>query len=368
MNTTRDRLLFAALKAALFEEACNQEPFDAITNDEWTQLFELSAKQGVLALTWDGVQRLITAGVIPATSTPDRTLKLRWALNVEQVEAKYQKQQKVLESLAAFYGEHGIRTLLLKGYGLSLCYPQPNHRPCGDIDIWLFGKQEEADTLLSLKKGVKIDVDKHHHTTFHIGGVMVENHYDFINIHSHRSNREVEAELKRLVVEEPTEKTAVNGVVVELPSPNFNALFLLRHAAGHFAAEEIAIRHIADWAMFVERYHDQINWQWLVATAKYQRMEKFLYCIHAIAVDYLGLKSDKLPEFPRDGALEARVLQEILQPEYSKELPQSLIRRILYKTRRWWGNRWKHRIVYREGLFSTFIQQVWSHLLKPKTI
>lgn len=38
--------------------------------------------------------------------------------------------------------------MVLKGYGLGKNYPAPNHRPCGDIDIWNFGRQEEVDALI----------------------------------------------------------------------------------------------------------------------------------------------------------------------------------------------------------------------------
>lgn len=43
--------------------------------------------------------------------------------------------------------------MVLKGYGLSLNYLKPSHRPCGDIDIWLFGKQKEADDARGTSQG-----------------------------------------------------------------------------------------------------------------------------------------------------------------------------------------------------------------------
>ena len=125
-----------------------------------------------------------------------------------------------------------------EGYGLSLNYPIPNHRPCGDIDIWLFedvimpngdikriSAQQKADNLLREHFQIPIDNDKHHHTVFYIDGVMVENHYDFFNIYAHRSNREIEAQLQKLILDE-MEPVEIDDTKIFLPSPDFHALFL----------------------------------------------------------------------------------------------------------------------------------------------
>lgn len=129
--------------------------------------------------------------------------------------------------------------MLLKGYGVSLDYPIPAHRPCGDIDIWLFGQQEHADALLHREKGTAINLEKHHHTVFSLDGITVENHYDFLNVHAHASNREIEKKLQELAAE-PEKKVLLGEAPLYLPSVDFNALFLLRHTAGHFAAEKSA--------------------------------------------------------------------------------------------------------------------------------
>ena len=76
-----------------------------------------------------------------------------------------------------------------------------------------------------------------------------------------------------------------------------------------------------------------------------------------------------IPAFDRDPALEERVLADILQPEFSETPPAGgLLRTVWFRTRRWWCNRWKHRIVYSEGLLWTFLVQVRSHLMKPHSL
>ena len=338
--------------------------------------------QGVVAVVWDNIQQAISDGLIPIEQQPAKAQKSKWALATEQVERKYARQKVVIAKLARFFAEHDIKMMILKGYGLSLNYPLPNHRPCSEIDIWLFEEQktadgtikrysvqQKADNLLREHFNIEVDEDKHHHTVFYVDGVMVENHYDFLNIHAHRSNRVIETRLQALAQQE-MEVIDVEENVVYLPSPDFHALFMLRHSASHFAAERIVIRHLLDWRYFVEKYAKKIDWAGLNAIAEQMNMHRFLNCMNAICVDKLGLPSESVPVFERDKMLEERVWNEILQPEFAEEKPKNAgyIKSWSYMFRRWWANRWKHRIVYNEGLASTFIVQVWSHLLKPKTL
>lgn len=343
--------------AALFE-----------SKPDWATVCALASAQGVLSVAWDGLQHLTAGGRLPADCRPDHAQKMQWAYSVDRMERCYARQSSVLGKLAGFYAGHGIRMLLLKGCGLSLNYPVPAHRPCGDIDIWLFGKQREADAFLRAEKGIGIDEGKHHHTVFQVNGVMVENHYDFLNVHSHASNREIEHRLRALAAEEG-ETICLSGEKIFLPSPDFNALFLLRHAAVHFAAVKMGLRQVLDWALFVQRYHTRIDWPQLERIAREQNMTRFLNCMNALSIDCLGISPDCFPPFERDRALEARVLHDIFYPRLAEAAPGGGIAGVLiHKCRRWWANRWKHRMVYREGLLRTFFVQLYSHLLKPDSL
>lgn len=356
-------ILFSALRSALFGVEVDASIFQNISSEEWQQLFQNAAHHGIIAIVYDVVSQL------PQESQPPRNIRLQWALSAEYIASRYYRQKDIIEMLAKFYGKHGIKMMLLKGYSLSIYYPMPEHRECGDIDIWLYGQQQKADKLLNELNGVEIDKDKHHHTTFVIDGIMVENHYDFLNIHAHPSNRDIEQELQQLSKEDAGIEHYMGDTVVMLPPANLNALFLLRHAAAHFAAVEICLRHIIDWVLFVKNNYADIDWSWLYDVAERHNMEKFLNCLNAISVEYFGLDGNMLPEFERNAELELRVFNDIVSPEFSERMPsKGILHRLVFRYRRWWANRWKHHIVYREGLLKTFIVQIYSHLLKPKSL
>ncbi len=336
-------------------------------SDEWRKIYDLGVKQGVAAQLFDGLQNQICGGKIATNDLPPHKDLTRWLAHSLQVEKVHRKHEKVIAKLAGFYASYGIRMMVIKGYGLSFLYPLPNHRPCGDIDIWLYGEQERADRLLHKEYGVNIEKSDEHHSVFHIDGVMVENHRNFLDVHSHLSNKEVEYELREQL---KTDCNAidVDGTTVYLPPANFNALFLLRHAAGHFAAAEIALRHVTDWAMFVKRYHEAIDWDWLCEFASKQNMLRFMQCLNGICVDYIGLSENFFPKWERDKALEERIMSDILYPVYEDKsaLYQNFLKDYFYRFRRWWGQRWKHKLVYKESLLISFLVLLRSHFVKPK--
>ena len=208
---------------------------------------------------------------------------------------------------------------------------------------------------------------KEHHTTFDVDGIMVENHYDFVNTQTHASNARLERLFKQYAAQ-PGESVAVGGVAVYLPSEQLNALFLLRHAAVHFAAINIGLRHVVDWCVFVAHCHGRVDWTALYAAAREAGMVGFLDCLNAVCIDYLGLDAPSLPAFERDAELEKRVLDEILSPAFSGERPEGLLRVVRFKARRWWTNRWKHRLVFDEGLAGAFVRSAWAHLKRPQSI
>ena len=151
-------------------------------NINWQSLYPLALHQGVSAILLDAI------GLLPEDVRPAKSVLLQWIGQAMMMERMYARHKERIASLAELYGQRGIRMLLLKGYGCSLCYPKPKHRPMGDIDVYMFGKKDEADALIEKKLGVKVHREYHKHSTFNYGGVEVENHAKFIDDVSHKSN------------------------------------------------------------------------------------------------------------------------------------------------------------------------------------
>lgn len=335
---------------------------------DWVKIKALAERQEMTALVLDGLDAVKGEGLSAKGSDISLQMKLEWIGEVLQnYEGRYAAYEKAIGELAGFYNSHGYKMMVLKGYACSLNWPNPKHRHCGDIDIWQFGYYKEADASLSKEYGIKIDNGHHHHTVFEWKGFSVENHYDFLNVHHHKSNVDLERILKELG-QDDNHIVVVNGQKVYLPSANLHALFLLRHSMSNFAAAGMTLRQLLDWAFFVEKHGKEIDWDWLEDTLEKYGMKRLYDVYNAICVGNLGFDVNFFPRVQFDPELKDRVLNDILSPEFSEVEKGGYVKRAFYKFRRWRANAWKHELCFKESMWSAFWSGVWSHLLKPKSI
>ena len=338
--------LMALLRVALGNEAPGAVGFDfgGLGLDDWKALKKLSVRQCVPAIVLDGVQALVQEGVDVHPEIDEEgwsVFYLGWVGLVMRMEQEYEGYAHSLRHLAELYGSHGFRMMVLKGYGLSLNYPRPNHRPTGDLDIYLFGRQQEGDEMLR-REGIEVDTSHHHHTTFVFEGLFVENHYDFLNLYSHLGNRRVEKELRKRCWACRPDPEMPN---VYYPTNDFNTLFLLRHMGAHFAAEKMTLRQLLDWALSPQVDMDEEF-----------GMHEYRQIVNAICNGKLGFE---LPVEEVDAALVERVFADMMHPYERDHLT------LWFRLRRWFANRWKNRLFYQENLFATFWVQLWSHIVRP---
>ncbi len=359
----------------------NEVPFDPdLKGIDWQAVIDRAGSHGLDAVAWDGLQALYEKQPWLAEALDESLgeIKYDWLALTLQAEQDYDAYERTLGELAAFYNEEGFPVMILKGYGLSLDYPVPRHRPTGDIDIYLFGRWKEADRMLSHRTGIRIDTSKHHHSTFSFGGRLVENHFDLLNIYARPSNRRLEPLLKELAARAPAE-WKISAARILLPGADFNALFLLRHAAGHFASVDISLRHVLDWLLFVRAHGAEVDWDALYAILRRENMDRYANSLNAIGVRYLGFDpaifpavksgqaSEPAPAFETDNALVDRILEEILHPAYTDKEDGTLAHSLRVKTARWWSNRWKYRLVFADSLPAAFLHSLFAKFLKPKS-
>lgn len=335
---------------------------DAVSPEvDWQAIGTLANQHGLAAIIIDGIEKL------PDAKRPPKEVLLQWiGETLQGYEYRYELYQRAISELARGYNAQGYKMMILKGYACSINWPKPEHRPCGDIDIWQFGKQKEADKELR-EKGIEVDNSHHHHSVFNWGEFIVENHYDFINVYHHQSNRGLEAIFKDLGADD-SHSVEVKGEKVYLPSPNLHALFLLKHTMNDFTSFSVYLKQLLDWAFFVEKHTKVIDWNWLSVLMEKYHMIEFFNTINAICVEDLGFSPSIFTSVQFKPELKDRVLDDILCPKYTAAEPSFILSRLIYKFRRWKSNGWKHELCYNESMWSAFWSGVWSHILKPRSI
>lgn len=345
-------VLYKLVRIALGKE----EDFSLPCGIDWRKVVDLSYEQGVAAIAVDGLQKLYDCQPnleLELDSPELETLKYEWFGSCFDAEQNYAKHLGVIEKLASLYNAQSIPMLLMKGYGLSLNYPVPNHRPSGDIDVYLLGYGSFGDQMAQKFFKCKVKQNEDKHSVFSIDGISVENHACFVNDTVHPSlkglNEFFVAEAEKSVEHQ------VGGARILLPSAMFNALFLPFHCAGHFVHGEATIRQLCDWACFVKRYGSEVDWNTVRALSEKYGFLKFYCCLNGIVKDYLGVPAGCLPDWPRDRKLEQRAMNEILTPPKSCTTLAS-------KVLRFFSSGWKYRMVHNDSMLPTSFRLAKSYL------
>ena len=324
------QLLISLAKSEIWPEAFLGQNSFLLSNEQinscladlepsgWNHLFLLAAQQGLLAIVWDALQKLMGEGLsgqgfsgqgLKGQGLTDRNvtgqeetglgipraLKIRWELSVRHIGEIHRRQRLVLKELAEVFAREGIRVMLLKGLGLAEMYPRPEHRESGDLDIYLFGDFEKGNKVIG-DLGIEVEYDGTKHSKFYYKGIPVENHRNFLNVSYTRVDKILEEHLSQILSESDNWKLLAEeskGAAVLVPPVDFHFLFLVRHTVTHFLSSGIVLRHLYDFGIFLSRYEDQIDFPRLEPVLKESGQFRLYEIFLNVAHIYLGMPALK---------------------------------------------------------------------------
>lgn len=156
----------------------------------------------------------------------------------------------------------GIPFTTFKGYASAYYYPKPIYRPMGDVDFIVDPERytEAIERLVSA--GWQKDSTEHErHETFFINRVELELHHEIKGIPNGADGIETDIEAAEAKIREQLAdliSTAVttdtqHGPVI-IPDDYHHGLIMLLHVAGHMINDGgVGLRHLCDWAVYVNR-------------------------------------------------------------------------------------------------------------------
>ena len=143
-------------------------------------------------------------------------------------------------------------------------------------------------------------------------------------------------------------------------SPTVNALYITYHGFFHFLIEGITLRHLLDWALFVGKEQNAIDWNYFYRVCGDLGFSRFADTMNAIAVDVWGVSLTN-PGVSFDRRCTDRVLADVLaNKRHVSGLP-------VYKRRsklvcNMLSSRWKYRQLYGRSLFGEMARSVFGLL------
>ena len=320
--------MFPLLRTALNGEPPDTGLYEKLSPGEWERLFYEAQRQNVAALAWDGIAQM------PEEVHPPRPTRIYWKAEYQKTIEEALHKHKVTKGLVEFFAAEGIHTYVLKGDRLSACYPKPELRRYNDIDIYQGTQWRRGDELVVQRLGAKVEREHHHHTCYHVEGEKVENHYHLLNHYKYRSNVRYEREMLRYY-----------GTVT------FDALFLLRHTACHFAVDRIGVRHLCDWMQFVRRQGEEVDWQAVRGMCSRFGMEQFFAALQHLVAEQLHCSCANAESVA--GTPDSQTMQWVLDDIFSPPVTSGAFRTF-------YQNRWKHRLVFTDPIPLALAQRFLS--------
>lgn len=347
----------------ILRAAIGTEPFfeRRLTSDEWRALYRVSAVHGVKAVVFDFV------GQLPKSVAPDMALLMEWLSTATAVEQTTRRMQMTAEEFAEEIDKRDIPVVVLKGMAFAQYYPNPLHREYGDLDCYLMGKQKEGN-LAVVELGGKVEEAGYKHSHLYYKGLTIENHRFFTDFDDTLTGKLTERALSELIQEE---HTYIGKSKLRCPSANFNALFLLKHAQGHFINEGIRMRHVLDWALFLKGEQENVDWSRVLPLLETTRTAQFAGVMTAIAIRYLHIDVHNKGLLSLAECAEQRMVDAVLT-DIMGEQPAIYVDGLWHKTKRIlrrFRRMWKFRSLASES----YPRMVWnafafSSYLKRKVV
>ena len=111
---------------------------------EWKTIYDFCCRQAILGVGFCGIEKL------PKEQKPPYELLLQWLAFIQQIENQNRLLNERCEKLQKMFAEAGFATIILKGQGNALMYPNPLLRQPGDIDIWVLPKLKVENGKLKI--------------------------------------------------------------------------------------------------------------------------------------------------------------------------------------------------------------------------
>jgi hypothetical protein len=350
---------FELLRCGLWEREIEDLSLFPLSDSQWLWIYKQAIRQTVQGILYRGFQYL------PEELFPPENILLRWVVEIDHVENRNLRTERVIEALYQRFGLYGIRPVLQKGQGIAMMYEHPELRVCGDIDFYFSDKKSFKSIKRVLKEnGVEIHTQADGSYEYFWEGIQVEHHCILIDL----QNPFTYSFLHQLENTKTFEETYINKeILIKVPEPSLNLLMLDTHIMKHAFILGIGLRQFCDLARayYIYGLRNKINGEELKKIYKKIGIRKWSSLLHSFLVEYIGLSESYLP-YKEEKIVDSQTLLNLIMksgnfgqhiPEW-KVASQNFISRKLYTFKTMYRNR---KVSFKYAPFETICK--FLHLL-----
>lgn len=215
--------------------------------------------------------------------------------SMQIVYSQIQRSERFLQLYKQF-NQAKVKILVFKGIILRELYPIPDERISGDEDLLIEKKDlEKVIEILESNNMERVLSDEEEADVYHYfckkTGLHLELHTALFGEKS-VANKKMEKIFTDVFKDADT--VNINNVEVNTFSLNRHFLYVICHAIKHFVSCGTGIRQICDIFMYINKYHENINWDYIWKEINDLGYDTLLVNLLQIAIDYLGLDENKV--------------------------------------------------------------------------
>ena len=184
----------------------------------------------------------------------------------------------------------GVKFMLLKGVLLAELYPNTEYRRSCDADIFIATEnfRHVADLLEARGYVHIVSAASEHEQTFTLDDILS------IDLHTRLFGEFYEKNRSAIhAAEFESQSSVVNVEVidrhVDTLSPSISFVYVLCHHSKHFVKKGINFRQLIDICLFVNKYGEQLDWDYILSALDRFSLKNFILILLYICKKYIGL-------------------------------------------------------------------------------
>lgn len=199
--------------------------------------------------------------------------------------------------------------VVLKGMAAAQYYPRPELRNLGDIDFLVNAQNADEISQAILSMGYQEHSENDCHVCFVKKPAALEMHHEIPGIPYGKTGEKVREFVKGILQSAKTVSYGSN--TFKSPDDMYNGVVLLLHMQHHMVSEGLGLRHLTDWACYINKTHSETFWQELLPFFKSIGIYKYAQVMTKLCSLYLGSLCPDWAE-EAEGALCEAIIKDVL--------------------------------------------------------
>ena len=215
---------------------------------------------------------------------------------VKEMMLNYYQIEHFTRTTVSLLRENHIDCYLLKGLSLADCYPVPEYRKLGDLDLYLAEPEmlSQAQTVLESNGYILQDELSDHHVTYYYTfpktgrRFILELHYRVVGQYQYSRTNEI-VDLVYSPAKLKKSAQMIHGYSYTVLPPTEYVFYMIHHMLKHYLYSGFGIRLLCDFTFYLKRHESEIDFDQIHTWCRESRISHLYEIILESCRMYLGL-------------------------------------------------------------------------------